>query len=210
MHNKTLLAKIILAVVGTVIMSLGINLVLGINWGMSTFDTACLTALHLLGIEAFGDAALVVHGIFIVLIIIFMKKLDVDWKLLLSSIISIFIVSRVLNFFDFAAVSNYSSLLTTLISFVVSVFLINLGIYLMAMSNLIVTPYDRFVVQLSKVTNRELGKTRLVVDLSLFAVATVLIIIFNLPIPISLATLYIVVLSGPMITACGRIFKLDQ
>lgn len=207
MNNKTLGFRIGLAVVGTLLLAISINFIIGINWGMSTYDTACLTTQYLLDMDQYGDAVLVTHAVFLVLIVIFLKKLQSDWKQVLIAIVSILVVSRVINMFGFLIDVEYASFAIKFIVFMINVFVVNLAIYLMANSQLVATPYDRFVIQLSAVTGRDLGNARLIVDVITFIIAFVIIIIADLPVPISFATLFIVVASGPIITMWGKILK---
>ncbi len=207
MENKSFKFKILLATIGTLILAVSINFIIGINWGMSTYDTACLTTQYLFGFENYGDAVLLTHMIFLVLLIVFMKKLNTSLKHIGISLISIVIVSRVLNFFGFIIDIQYSSTLVMLIVFLINVFAVNLAIYLMASSTIIATPYDRFVIQLSTISGKDLGRARLIVDIITFIFAFIIILLFNLPVPISLATLFIVLFSGPIITMWGKLFK---
>ncbi len=207
MENKSFKFKFLLATIGTLILAVSINFIIGINWGMSTYDTACLTTQYLFGFENYGDAVLLTHMIFLVLLIIFMKKLNTSLKHIGISLISIVIVSRVLNFFGFIIDIEYSNTLVMLIVFLINVFAVNLAIYLMASSTIIATPYDRFVIQLSSISGKDLGRARLIVDIITFIFAFVIILLFSLPVPISLATLFIVLFSGPIITMWGKLFK---
>lgn len=207
MNNKTLGFRIGLAIVGTLLLAISINFIIGINWGMSTYDTACLTTQYLLNMDQYGDAVLLTHAVFLVLIVIFLKKLQSDWKQVLTAIISILVVSRVINMFGFLIDVEYSSFAIKFIVFMINVFVVNLAIYLMANSQLVATPYDRFVIQLSAVSGRDLGNARLIVDVITFIIAFAIIIIADLPVPISFATLFIVVASGPIITMWGKILK---
>ncbi len=207
MENKSFKFKFLLATIGTLILAVSINFIIGINWGMSTYDTACLTTQYLFGFENYGDAVLLTHMIFLVLLIIFMKKLETSIKHIGISLISIVIVSRVLNFFGFIIDIEYSNTLVMLIVFLVNVFAVNLAIYLMASSTIIATPYDRFVIQLSSISGKDLGRARLIVDIITFIFAFIIILLFSLPVPISLATLFIVLFSGPIITMWGKLFK---
>ncbi len=210
MTNKTITNKIILAIVGMVLLSIGLNIVLAIDWGMSTFDTATLVTQQVFNIQVFGNAALVCHALYCILLIIFMKKLDSSFLQIGTSILSIFILTRVINIFSFLTNFHASSFAMNLILFVAFVFIINIGIYFMSMSHLITAPYDRFVLQVSESFNIELGKSRLINDVILFAVSIILILIFNLDVTVAFGTLYIVFLSGPMVTIAGKIFKIEQ
>lgn len=207
MREKSLGFRIGLAAVGTLLLAISINFIISVNWGMSTFDTACLTTQYFFNMDQYGDAVFITHSIFLVLLIVFMKKLNSNWTEIFTAVISIFIVSRVLNVFGFIIDFQYSSTFVMLIVFLVNVLVVNLAIYLMATSSLVATPYDRFVIQFSKATGRELGRARLIVDVITFIFTLIVIITNSLPVPISLATLFIVLLSGPIITMWGKIFK---
>lgn len=207
MENKSLGFRIGLAVIGTILLAISINFIIGINWGMSTFDTACLTTQYFFNIEQYGDAVFVAHSIFLVLLVIFMKKLQSSWKHVLIAVISIFVVSRVINGFGFLIDIEYSGTLVMFIVFMINVLVVNLAIYLMAKSQLVATPYDRFVIQFSLASNRDLGRARLIVDVITFIFAFIVIIIADLPVPITIATLFIVLVSGPIITFWGKVFN---
>lgn len=207
MENKSLGYRVWLAVIGTIILSVSINFIIGINWGMATFDTACLTTQYLFNIDQFGDAVLITHVFFIVLLLLFMKKFETTWKQMGIAVISILIVSRVINMFGFLIDIEYSNNIIKFIVFLINVGTVNLAIYLMANSQLVATPYDRFVIQFASSTDRDLGRARLIVDVITFIVAFGLIFIFKLPVPITIATLFIVLASGPIITFWGKIFK---
>lgn len=207
MENKSLGYRVWLAVIGTIILSVSINFIIGINWGMATFDTACLTTQYLFNIDQFGDAVLITHVFFIVLLLLFMKKFETTWKQMGIAVISILIVSRVINMFGFLIDIEYSNNIIKFIVFLINVGTVNLAIYLMANSQLVATPYDRFVIQFASSTDRDLGRARLIVDVITFIVAFGLIFIFKLPVPITIATLFIVLASGPIITFWGKVFK---
>lgn len=207
MENKSLSYRVWLAIIGTIILSVSINFIIGINWGMATFDTACLTTQYLFNIEQFGDAVLLTHVLFIILLLLFMKKFETTWKQMGIAVISILIVSRVINMFGFLIDIEYTNNFIKLIVFLINVGTVNLAIYLMATSQLVATPYDRFVIQFAASTDRDLGRARLIVDVLTFIVAFGLIVIFKLPVPITFATLFIVLASGPIITFWGKVFK---
>lgn len=207
MDKQSLQFRISLVVVGTILLAISINFIIGIGWGMSTFDTACLTTQVFWGLGKYGDAVFLTHSIFIVLLIIFMNKLESSWKHVIVSVISIFIVSRILNMFGFLINIEYNSTLVMLLVFLINVITVNLAIYLMAKSQLVATPYDRFVMQFSSSSNRDLGHARLIVDVITFIFALFVIFGAKLDVPISIATLFIVLISGPIITIWGKILK---
>lgn len=207
MENKSIGFRIGLATVGTIILAISINFIIGINWGMATFDTACLTTQYLFNLDQYGNAVLLTHLVFVILLVIGMKQLQSSWKHVGIAVISIFVVSRVINFFGFIIDFEYANSGIMLIVFLINVVTVNLAIYLMANSQLVATPYDRFVIQFSSSTNRDLGRGRLIVDVITFLIAFIIITIADLPVPISFATLFIVLVSGPIITFWGKILK---
>lgn len=203
------LKQLILAAIGMFLVALGVNLIIGINWGMATFDTAAMTVQELFGIGLYGDAALALNMVFACILILFKKKLLVRWSDLATAFIAVFLLTRTINLLVFITEITYANFPMTLIAFFISVIIVNLGIYFMSVSNLVATPYDRFVIQLSESSKWELGKARLRSDIVLFAIAFFFIFFFKLDVPVSLATLYIVIASGPIITICGKIFKIE-
>lgn len=210
MKERKLSTRILFAVIGVLLLSVGLQITIGINWGVSMFDTSTLTMQYLTGVN-FGNAALLLHGIYILLLIIFMKKMQTKWLELGLSVVSIFVLTRVINAFGFIAEAvDLPNFTINLIVFVVCVFVFNIGIYFMSKSNLFIAPYDRFILQLSWALNSELGTARLISDISLFTVTILLILIFNLGVTISLGTAYIVFTSGFQIKAIERIFKIED
>ncbi len=208
MNNLT--TRIIYAAVGAVLLSIGLNVTIGIDWGVSMFDTSTLAMQNLTGVN-FGNAAVLLHLIFLALMIIFMKKLESKWSELGISLISIFVLTRIINIFGFIAnKTNIENFVIELIVFLVSVFVFNLGIYFMSKSNLFIAPYDRFVLQLSWALDRELGTARLVSDITLFVITIILNFIFGLGVTISLGTAYIIFTSGFQINLIGRVLKLED
>lgn len=208
MNSNSLIKNIYLATLGTFLLSISINFILSVNWGMSTFDTTCLTVQHLFSFIKYGDAVFFTHMVFLLLLIFFKTKMQTTWKQIILAVISIYIVSRVINIFTFISYIQYSNSIVMFLIFMASVFIVNLGILLMANSGLIATPYDRFVIQYSEITYRTLGSARLIVDLFTFGITLIIIITTNLNIPISIATFFIVFASGPIISFWGRVLKI--
>lgn len=207
--NMHFLKQLLLAALGMILVAAGVNLIIGVGWGMATFDTAAMTVQKLLNLELYGDAAFILNMVFALILIIFKKKLLVNWSDLITAFIAVFLLTRTINLLVFITQFTYSSTFTTLIGFFISVIIVNLGIYFMSVSNLVATPYDRFVIQLSEATHKELGKARLNSDIVLFIIAFALIFFLKLDVPVSIATIYIVVASGPIITLTGKIFKIQ-
>ncbi len=207
MSQTNLKTRILFAIIGSLLLAGGLQITIAINWGVSMFDTATLTMQKLTHFN-FGNAAVLLHAIFLLILIVFMKKLNTKWNELFLSLISIFLLTRVINGFEFIA--NYVHLNTfilTLLTFLISVFIFNIGIFFMSKSNLFITPYDRFVLQLATVTKRDLGSSRFITDFSLFAITIVLNFSFNLHVAINIGTAYIIFTSGPQIILIEKLFN---
>lgn len=210
MQERKLSTRILYAVVGAVLLSAGLQVTIGIDWGVSMFDTATLAMSNLTGVN-FGNAAVLLHAIFLIALIVGMKKFQSKWAELALSAISIVLLTRVINAFEFIANAvNFGSFFVTLIAFVVSVFVFCIGIYFMSKSNLFIAPYDRFCLQLSWATGKELGTARLISDVTLFAVTIILNFILGLGVTISLGTAYIIFTSGLQVNLVHKIFKIED
>lgn len=210
MNKRKLSTRILFAIIGALLLSVGLQVTIGIDWGVSMFDTSTLAIQYLTGVN-FGNSALILHGIYLLILIIGMKKLQSKWVELAISFLSIFILTRFINAFEFIADGiNIDSFPIALIVFVISVFVFNIGIYFMSKSNLFIAPYDRFILQLSWALNKELGTARLISDISLFAITLIINVIFSLGVTVSLGTAYIVFTSGLQIYVISRIFKIED
>lgn len=210
MKKRKMSTRILFAIVGALLLSLGLQVTIGIDWGVSMFDTSTLAMEYLTGVN-FGNAAVLLHAIYLIIMIVGMKKLQSKWPELAISALSIFVLTRIINAFEFIANSiNFSSFAVALVVFVVSVFIFNIGIYFMSKSNLFIAPYDRFVLQLSWALGKELGTARLISDIILFAITIIINFVFGLGVTISLGTAYIIFTSGPQINIIGKIFKIED
>lgn len=213
MQERKLSTRILYAVVGAILLSAGLQVTIGIDWGVSMFDTATLAMAKITGVN-FGNAAVLLHTIFLIILIVGMKKLQSKWSEIALSALSIFILTRVINVFAFIATTvhavQFDSFFIKLIVFVISVFVFCVGIYFMSKSNLFIAPYDRFCLQLSWATGKELGTARLMSDVTLFVITIILNIIFNLGVTVSIGTAYIIFTSGLQVNLAHKIFKIDD
>lgn len=210
MQERKLSTRILYAVVGAILLSAGLQVTIGIDWGVSMFDTATLAMQNITGVN-FGNAAVLLHTIFLIILIVGMRKLQSKWSELALSALSIFVLTRVINAFSFIAdAAHFSSFFVTLIVFIISVFVFCIGIYFMSKSNLFIAPYDRFCLQLSWATGKELGTARLMSDVTLFVITIVLNIIFDLGVTVSIGTAYIIFTSGLQVNLAHKIFKIED
>lgn len=210
MEERKLSTRIIYGLVGALLLAVGLQVTIGINWGVSMFDTATLVIQGMTGLN-FGNSAIVLHSIYLVILIIGMNKLQSKWNELALSVVSIFIITRIINAFSFISESvHFNSFIITLIMFIISVFVFCVGIYFMSKSNLFVSVYDRFCLQLSWATNQELGTARLICDVSLFIVTLLVNYTLDLGVTVSIGTFYIIFTSGLQINLIHKIFKIED
>lgn len=210
MQERKLSTRVLYAVVGAILLSAGLQVTIGIDWGVSMFDTATLAMSNITGVN-FGNAAVLLHTIFLIILIVGMRKLQSKWSELALSALSIFVLTRVINAFAFIAeMAQFDSIFIKLIVFVISVFVFCIGIYFMSKSNLFIAPYDRFCLQLSWATGKELGTARLMSDITLFVITIILNIIFDLGVTVSIGTAYIIFTSGLQVNLVHKIFKIED
>lgn len=210
MQERKLSTRILFAVIGAVLLSAGLQVTIGIDWGVSMFDTATLAMQGITGVN-FGNAAVLLHSIFLIILILGMKKLQSKWSELVLSAISIFALTRVINMFEFIANAvNFESFAVNLVAFVLSVFVFCIGIYFMSKSNLFIAPYDRFCLQLSWATGKDLGTARLISDVTLFVITIILSIILDLGVTVSFGTAYLIFTSGLQVNLVHKIFKIED
>lgn len=210
MMESKLSTRIGYGIIGVLLLAIGLQVTIGINWGVSMFDTATLVIQSITGLN-FGNAAIVLHSIYLLILIIGMKKFHSKWSELAMSVISIFIITRVINVFAFIATSiHFDSFVITFIMFLLSVFIFCIGIYFMSKSNLFISVYDRFCLQLSWVSGKELGTARLICDVSLFVITIIVNYAFDLGVTISLGTFYIIFTSGLQINLIHKLFKIED
>lgn len=184
--------RLITAVLGINLMSLGLNIVLDINWGVGPFDSMTLLVQELFKLEEFANASLALHMFFAVILVICIKVLKIKIADIIISCLSIFVITRVVglygNFIDIQS--------NNIVLFVVAFLTLNLGLYLISISNLIIAPYDKFVVEFASLKNIELGRIRLICDGLLLAVVILLNVANIANVVISFGTVFITIGTG--------------
>lgn len=197
------------AIIGMIVIAVGVNFVISLNMGMASFDMLAMVILDMSPVEKFGDAILLIHLTFITFLICGWKYFKMDANKFIMSMLSIVLITRFINLLGFIQAPTSIAGTSKLLLFVVSVLITNAGVYLLLKSNFVVTPYDRFVLQLSTVKGWSIGSLRWIFDISTLVVTSLIIVCFNLPITISIFTVLIIISIGPTIIMLDRILKLD-
>lgn len=202
------LKYIVRAILGMVVIAVGVNFVISLNMGMASFDMLAMVILDMSPIEKIGDALLLIHLVFITLLICGWKFFKMEISKFIMSILSIILITRFINIMSFIHAPESIEGLSKLLLFLVSVLITNTGVYMLLKSNFVVTPYDRFVIQLSTAKGWSLGSLRWIFDISTLVITSLIIFIFKLPITISIFTVLIIISIGPTIIALDSFFKL--
>lgn len=191
--------RIIQTMVGIILLAIGLNFMILGDVGISGFDTLTQFIADEMGIQ-FGNATLVMHAFYVVLLLVLLLMKKMKAYELLVSIISITFVSQAINLFSFITDITIDSYPVQWLSFLGGLILLSTGLAYFMKSNLIVTPADKFIVVFSQTFNFNVGMTKLVHDLVLLA----LIFIISVSIGgVSITPATIIATFG-----CGYIIKL--
>ncbi len=199
---------VLLSLLGMVVLAIGLNILLLLDIGLSSFDTMTYYIQHLLNMDSFGNAALIIHGIVCIPLIFLVHKNEESYVNIVVSIFSIFILTRIINIFAFITGYDISqlSVLIGIILFIIGFTIFTTGVLMISKANLIIPPYDKFVVETVNFFGMKLGTTRLVFDIILLMLVFVLSIITNVDIPFSLGTLLITFGTGSYMNLIEKIF----
>ncbi len=199
---------IILSLLGMVVLSIGLNILLVLDIGLSSFDTMTYYVQHLLNMDSFGNAALIIHAIVCIPLVYLIHKNKESHLNILISILSIFILTRIINIFSF--ITNYNvmnlSVVMGIILFIIGFTIFTTGVLMISKANLIIPPYDKFVVETVNFFGMKLGTTRLVFDIILLVSVFLLSITTHVDIPFSLGTLLITFGTGSYMNLIEKIF----
>lgn len=190
--------NIIYSISGVVTLAIGLNLMLGAKLGISPFDTLCEVAGILLN-TTFGNGTLFVHMVFFSMLVVlhFLGKSSLKEDVL--TVVSIFIISQVINMFSFIREITHTNMTAQVIFYIIGFIMITFGISLMMKANLIMAPFDKFTVVVARMLNMNPGNLRIVLDAITATISIILIYTFSLPVPISYGTLFSIIFTGTMI-----------
>lgn len=195
--------RIILALLGINLMSLGLNVILDINWGVGPFDSMTLLLQQLFKINNFSNASLSLHLIFAVVLLFLIKRFNIKIRDLIISCLSIFLITRFVGLYDILI--NIQS--TNVVIFCIAFLVLNLGLYFISISNLLIAPYDKFIVELSQYKKLDLGIVRLIGDGSLLLIVVILNLVGLTNVVISFGTIFITIGTGLNISLYKKMFN---
>lgn len=181
-----------MVVCGAILYALGINQLQILNYGMGSFDSLTLQITKLTPIQQFGNASFLIHFTFFIILFLHMKKYKLDYKMIILSIISIFILTRIVNLLSY--INYYPS--QNIVVFIITFLILNLGLFLLAKSNLIIAPFDKFLVETADHYAINFGIIRFIADVSLLIIVFTVNMLTGNVVPITIFTLIITFLTG--------------
>lgn len=184
--------QISMVLIGSFFYGLGINKLQIMNYGMGSFDTLTLQLVRLSPIKQFGNASFLIHFIFFLMLLLLMKKYELKREMIVLSLFSIFILTRVVNVMGYIMYPQTKSIF----SFIITFLILNLGLFLLAKSNLIIAPFDKFLVETANYFKFNFGLIRIIADFSLLLLTYTINWLTNDIVPITIFTLVITFFTG--------------
>lgn len=195
--------KIVKLIIGINVYAISINFLQSLNLGMGSFDSLTLEIQHIFNIKEFGNASFLLHFFFFLILLIFMNKYKMDVKMVLLSILSVYILTRFVNLYSLFNLKADPSIGNA----VIIIIILNLGLYLIASTNLIIAPFDKFIVETSIYLKVPIGKVRVFFDILLLICVVALNMLLSIDISITIYTLIITFATGVNIFMYEVIFK---
>ncbi len=202
--SKELVKNLIYGLVGMIILSIGLNMILIANIGTGPFDTFVIANQSALGIDSFANASFLFHVIFVLIMLIFKNFFKTEVKPALISVLSIFVITRFIAWFDVILKALGFETFNLVFLMAIGFILFSLGIYILSVSNVIIAPYDKFVVQFAAALNINLGTFRVIWDVTMLVLAFIISTITDAGVVFSIGTIIITVGTG----SCIRLFEM--
>lgn len=177
---------------GAILYAIGINQLQILNYGMGSFDSLTLQITSLSPVKQFGNASFLIHFSFFIVLLLLMKKYKLDIKMIVLSILSIFILTRLVNVFSHIPYYTQQNIIVFAVTFLV----LNMGLFLLAKSNLIIAPFDKFLVETANHFQINFGIVRFTADVTLLILVFIINLLTNQIVPITIFTLIITFLTG--------------
>lgn len=184
--------RYVMVILGSILYALGINQLQILNYGMGSFDSLTLQITSLSPVKQFGNASFLIHFTFFIILLLLLKKYKLDIKMIMLSVLSIFILTRLVNLFSH--ITYYPK--QNIIVFIITFLILNMGLFLLAKSNLIIAPFDKFLVETSNYFKVNFGVVRFTADVTLLILVIAINILSGGIVPLTLFTLIITFLTG--------------
>lgn len=193
----------LLVILGSICYALGINQLQILDYGMGSFDSLTLQLTKITEIKQFGNASFLIHFTFFIVLLLLVKRYSLNMRMIILSIISILLLTRIVNILSYLNYYPNQSIIALIITFL----LLNLGLFFLAKSNVIIVPFDKFLVETANYFEINFGIIRFIADITLLLIVFVINIAYNQVVPITLFTIIITFLTGVNIGIYEIIFK---
>lgn len=197
--------KIIENTLGIIFYSIGLNMILLANFGVGAFDTIALVIQQIFNITKFGNALFFVQMFFAITLLFFKLKKEITLRSIFVSIGSIFLISQCVNIFRFIQIATINNNSFNLIIFISGFLILCLGITLISIEDIVISPFDKVVVELSNYEKRNIGFVRLICDLIILLIAVMATYAMKLDVKITIATLVLTFITGPVIIMLSKL-----
>jgi uncharacterized protein len=204
--KKITIYNLIIFAAGLCLLSLGIQLVIKSNFGVSVATSPpYILSLYFKNIT-FGQWNYIVHGLVLLLLVITIKKLTV--KYLMSFMVS-FLFGLALDLFNVILIPvQAETILGRIGLFVLGTIAISIGVASFIKSNYPILPFDTFVKEVSLAKGIEIAKFKTGFDLVCFTTSLILsMALFGGIKGISIGTFASAVILGTMIGKCIKLMN---
>ncbi|MFV0499378.1 MAG: hypothetical protein ACK5NF_05035 [Bacilli bacterium] len=184
--------RVLCSLIGSFLVSIGISIIVMLNYGMPSFDTFVLVISKLLSIEYTTSLRVTQFIIFIVLL--WLKKyFNIKFNELLLSVISVIVVTLFIDF-----VSIYAKIIfeKNLMSFVIGFILYSYGITLLVQPNLFLAPNDKLLNEISFKTTHTYAFYKVAGDILLLIISLIVIWNMNYNISVSFVSIFLTFFTG--------------
>lgn len=201
-----LIKRIIISFIGINILALGMAFLMAVEFALDSFDSLAYFIQQAFGISSLGNAIFVLHvGFWLILILALREKGAITENII--SIASVFLITRIIDLYINHFQIAISNLMVAILIFGIGFLIVNFGLYLIAITDLFIPPYDKLVVHLSQKLKFEIGKMRQITDISIIVFLFVMSLITNNLVLLSIGTVFFGFGTGQNIKMYERLFN---
>lgn len=198
--------RLVTSIIGINVLALGMAFLMSVEYALDSFDSLAYFLQNLLGMSTIGNAIFLLHVIFWIVYILLIRDRNAVTENIVS-IGSVFVITRVIDFYIqwIHFTPNYTS--EEIVLFICGFVIVNFGLYLIAISDFFIPPYDKLVVHLAKLKKIEIGKMRQLTDLLIIASLFFISLFTSNLVLLSLGTLIFGFGTGQNIKIYERLFN---
>lgn len=179
---------------------------MAVEFALDSFDSLAYFIQQAFGISSLGNAIFVLHvGFWLILILALREKGAITENII--SIASVFLITRIIDLYINHFQIAISNLMVAILIFGIGFLIVNFGLYLIAITDLFIPPYDKLVVHLSQKLKFEIGKMRQITDISIIVFLFVMSLIANNLVLLSIGTVFFGFGTGQNIKMYERLFN---